>query len=165
MSEIQLCIYCVCRLCKERLMNVDWLMSMLLRASTLWSKVPMSALHCKTLNCPASLEALNHHYYFLWFFSVQRAGSHNITVFLVCQSNIFMAWYWGSKLQPLRSDMNMFRGICVNEIWLLGRVKGLPWERNLAWFCAFGTVLSEYCLEGTSWLTQEWASPLVLLKN
>lgn len=58
--EIHLCIYCIC-VCKERLINVDWLISLLLRASPLWSNVAMSTLHSKTLNCPASPVALLWH--------------------------------------------------------------------------------------------------------
>lgn len=41
-----------------------------------------------------------------------------------------MVWCWGSKLQPLRSDMKMCRGICVNETRPLDRVKGAPWVKR-----------------------------------
>lgn len=46
---------------QERVMSVDWLVSMLLRAAALRSKVATSTPRCKAFNWPASHVALLWH--------------------------------------------------------------------------------------------------------
>lgn len=52
-------------------MDMDWFISILLWAGTLWSKVAMSTLRCKILNFTASLVALKTSFLFFVFFFFQ----------------------------------------------------------------------------------------------